>query len=78
METEHGRTDGRTVQPVKLAVCQAVVGIVVVVAEAVAQSFNYTLDEGARENEGKRKEVLGRNEERQSVKRDGCSAKNIL
>lgn len=50
METEHGRRDGRTMQPVKLAVCQAVVGIVVVVAEAVAQSFNYTLDEGAREN----------------------------
>lgn len=65
-------------QPVKLAVCQAVVGIVVVVAEAVAQSFNYTLDEGARESGGERKEALGRNEERESVKRGWCSEKNRL
>lgn len=74
METEHGRTDGPTVQPVKLAVCQSVVGIVVVVAEAVAQSFNYTLDEGARECE--RKEALERKESRESGKRGGCSEKN--
>lgn len=66
-------TETETGGPVELAVCQAVVGVVVVVAGAAAQSFNYTLDGGARGRIGGRNRAGGR--ERRMKEEDAVTKK---